>query len=89
MKYCAHATSTRRKGLRAKEDDDECCFGPRFCNVRLCWAGTTLANRNFIMNHALLQDRSLDLLTSSPARYQYTMDAPWLKKTNCARGTQY
>ena len=31
----------------------ECCFRPRFCNVRLYWAGDTLANKvNFAMNHA-------------------------------------
>ena len=33
--------------------------------------GTTWANEmSIVMNHVLLQDRSLHLLTSSPARYQ-------------------
>ena len=29
---------------------------------------------NFVMNHALVQDPSLDLLTSSPACYHCTTD---------------
>ena len=31
---------------------------------------------NFVMIHALVQDRSIDLLTSSPARYHCATDAP-------------
>ena len=30
------------------------------------------------MNHALVQDRSLDLLTSTPERYHCTMDTPFI-----------
>ena len=38
--------------------------------------GTTWVNGiNFVMNHALAQDRSLDLMVSSPAHYHCTMDA--------------
>ena len=32
---------------------------------------------NFVINMPLVQDRLLDLLTSSPARYQCITDAPW------------
>ena len=39
--------------------------------------GTTWADEmNFVMNHALVQDRSLDLLISSPARYQIYHGCP-------------
>ena len=53
----------------------DCCFRRRFCTVRLHWARDKLANEmNFVTNHAL--GRSLDMLTSSPARYHCAMDAP-------------
>ena len=36
--------------------------------------GTTWANEmNFVTNHALVQDRSLDLLSSSSAHYQFIL----------------
>ena len=39
--------------------------------------GTNWANEmNFVMNHPLVQDRSLDLLTSSPVCYHCATDAP-------------
>ena len=42
-------------------------FSPRFCTVRLYCVGDNLAHEvNFVMNHALVQDRSLDLLTTMP-----------------------
>ena len=38
--------------------------------------GYTWANEtNFVMNHALVKDRSLDLLSSSPAQHHCARDA--------------
>ena len=57
---------------------NEWCFRPRFCTVRLYWARGQPWLMRWILcwNMPLVQDRSLHLLTSNPARYQYATDAP-------------
>ena len=66
------------------------CFRPRFCTVRLYWDGTTCANEmNLLRILSLVQDRSLDLLTSSSARYHWAMDAPTKLHLICIKHESY
>ena len=46
--------------------------------VRLYWAGDNLGKMRWILpwNMSLVQDRSIDMLISSPDRYHSTTDAP-------------
>ena len=52
-------------------------FKLRYCTVWLYWAGHNLANEmKLLLIMPLMQDHSLDLLSSSPARYHCATDAP-------------
>ena len=58
---------------------NDCCFRPRFCNVRLYCAGVQSWRMRWIWLWILLSlahNRSLGLLSSSPARYHCITDAP-------------
>ena len=50
------------------------CFRQWFCTARLYWAGNNLGEWDEFCYVA--QDRSLDMLASSPAHYHCTIDAP-------------
>ena len=55
---------------------NEWCFRPWFCTVRLYWARDNVMKWILLWIIPLVQDRSLDLLTSNPACYHCTTDAP-------------
>ena len=64
---------------------NEWCFRPRFCTVKAILGRRQPGRMRWILlwNMSLAQDRSLDLLASSPACYRCTMDAPsWLALSN-------
>ena len=55
------------------------CFRPRYCTCKavLDRGQPGLMGWILLWILSLMQDRSLGLLTSSPARYHCTTDAPW------------
>ena len=61
------------------------CYRPRFCTVRLYWAGDNLGEWDWLRIMPLVQDQPLNPLTSSPY-YHCTTDAPfteWVWSTVC------
>ena len=58
------------------------CFRPWFCTVWLYWARDNMGEWDefLLWIIPLAQDRSLDLLTSSPALYHCTTDASYINE---------
>ena len=69
---------TRFPPIQCSKTRNYWCSRLRFCTIRLNRAANKLGynEMNLLWIMPLVQDRSLDLLTSSPARYHCTTDAP-------------